>query len=468
MGTTGYATFTHHLRLLAADVSRGAWRRIEQDVQLALNGQAAQQLRALVPLQVRREEGAFFTGGKVRDAFTSLVTDAGAEAATGFWDPSCGAGDLLLAVTQHLPTAQSLPVTLARWGRLLRGCDLQEQFVEAARLRLFLAAADRHHREGRPEKSMPGVGANAFTRVKVADGLAALEAARGFKGHLLLNPPYGSVQVDASHDWSSGAVSQAALFVLAGARALSVGQQLHAVLPDVLRSGTRYEAWRTRVEQYLNVGKISVYGQFDQYTDVDVFMLSGARTRKSSTASPKRLWWDEPDTERRLDDYFEVRVGPVVDNRDPHKGPEVPFLTARDLISIDSGDKLSRTRRYPGRLVNPPFVAVRRTSRPGPGTGGSARAAGVLITGSEPIAVDNHLIIIKPRSQARQDCIELQKFLSSDVVSQWLDQRIRCRHLTVGVVRALPWDVHSTTHENAAEPVSLPRQRSTESEPSLD
>jgi hypothetical protein len=397
----------------------------------------------------------------VRDAFTSLVTDAGTHGATGFWDPSCGAGDLLLAVTQHLPTAQSLPATLARWGRLLRGCDLHEQFVEAARLRLFLAAADRHRREGRPEIVVPEVAARAFSRVKVADGLAALEATRGYKGHLLLNPPYGSVQAEAS-DWSSGAVSHAALFVLAGARALSVGQQLHAVLPDVLRSGTRYEAWRTRVEQYLSFSKISVYGQFDQYTDVDVFMLSGMRTRKSATTSREQLWWDEPETEGRLEDYFEVRVGPVVDNRDPHEGPEVPFLTARDLTSVESGGKLSRTRRFPGRLVTPPFVAVRRTSRPGPGTGGSARAAGVLISGSEPIAVDNHLIIIKPRSQSRQDCLELQEFLSSDVVSHWLDQRIRCRHLTVGVVRALPWDIQTIKCQNIAETVSLPGQRSIE------
>lgn len=63
MRTAGYAAYTDQLRLLANDAARGSWGRIHQDVEQALNGQAAQRLRSLVPLQVRRDEGAFFTGG---------------------------------------------------------------------------------------------------------------------------------------------------------------------------------------------------------------------------------------------------------------------------------------------------------------------------------------------------------------------------------------------------------------------
>ncbi len=438
MRTAGYSAFTSQLQVLAADVGRGAWNRVEQDVHLALNGQAADRLRTLVPLTVRREEGAFFTGGHVKERFTSLLAEPSFEEAE-YWDPTCGAGDLLLAAAEHLPVCQTLEETLGLWGALLRGCDLQAPFIEVARLRLFLAAAARHHQLGRPGQIASDTGVQAFKRVRIADGAVALHATRGYRGHLLLNPPYGPVQSEGAHDWSAGSVSQAAVFFLAGARALAVGRRLYAVLPDVLRSGSRYETWRARAEGYVNVNSIELQGQFDAHTDIDVFLFKGERRRKGVVNSPGPLWWQDPPADQRLEDAFEVRVGPVVDNRDPHLGPESPFLTARDLAVVADGGPVPRMRRFAGRLLSPPFVVVRRTSRPGSGTSGGARAAGVLVTGRKPVAVDNHLIAISPRSAAEQDCNELLQVLSSDTVSEWLDQRIRCRHLTVGAVRALPW-----------------------------
>lgn len=56
-GTTGsYSDYVDELALRAQDVARGSWRRIEEDVSLALKGQASERLRQLVswPYGARR------------------------------------------------------------------------------------------------------------------------------------------------------------------------------------------------------------------------------------------------------------------------------------------------------------------------------------------------------------------------------------------------------------------------------
>jgi hypothetical protein len=129
----------------------------------------------------------------------------------------------------------------------------------------------------------------------------------------------------------------------------------------------------------------------------------------------------------------------VVDNRDPHEGRLRPYLTAYDLPATSEMSSPSRSRLFGGSTVEPPFVALRRTSRPGPGVGGRTRAAGVLVRGNRAVAVDNHVITIRPLDGTEEKCERLLRVLDSPEVDKWLDERIRCRHLTVGVVRAIPW-----------------------------
>lgn len=439
MRTAGYAAYTDQLRLLASDVVKGSWRRVHQDVEHALNGQAAQRLRSLVPLQVRRDEGAFFTGGEVRSRVSALMDTGEPSTAERFWDPTCGAGDLLLAAADRLPIGSTLAETVRLWGRRLRGSDQQQPFVDAARLRLLLAAAARHRGEVSPGSINVDAGLRAFRGIQAGDGLALLRSTSSYRGHLLLNPPYGSAPADPDCDWTSGAVSQAAVFVLAAAQALGIQQRMFAVLPDVLRSGSRYEPWRSRVESLLDVERADLYGQFDAQTDIDVFLMRAARRRKRTPSVPAGPWWPAPMASSSVEDAFEVRVGAVVDNRDPHEGPVAPFLTARDLPPSGAKGVPGRSRQFAGRLVTPPFIAIRRTSRPGSRAGGEARAAGVLVTGVDPVAVDNHLITATPLDGGEAECKRLLQVLESSEVSEWLDQRIRCRHLTVGVVRSLPW-----------------------------
>ncbi|MGC4976679.1 hypothetical protein ACLQ2D_27640 [Streptomyces sp. DT199] len=437
MGVVRYESYKRDLELLVGDVGRGAYGRVEADVRAALNGQAAAQLRRLVPRPVRREDGAFFTSGAVLEQVEALIRqqilDLGFPAR--YWDPTCGAGDLLLAAAKQLDLRSSVLETAGQWGRQIAGTDIHGPFVEVARLRLMLQALDRHQRSGLaitpvPLDALP----KFFKRISVGDGLEAIRSKKRFSGQILLNPPYGGMRLDSKGAWSSGLTSQAAVFT-ADSSVLPVGNGgIVAVLPDVLRSGSRYEAWRTFISERLKITDIVPHGLFDDYTDIDVFLMRARRRRSSAGQSS---WWPAEVSSTPVEKYFEVRVGTVVDNRDPHEGPCVPYLTARDLGMRSEISDVTRRRNFRGRLFDPPFVVLRRTSRPAQG-GSVSRGGAALVAGSDPIAVDNHLIVLSPFSRAQESCAEVIEELNGSSVAKWLDERIRCRHLTVSVVRSIP------------------------------
>lgn len=341
-----------------------------------------------------------------------------------------------------MPLGVDLDETLEIWARNLRGSDLQPEFVAATRLRLYLAAAHRTRLAGNEGHSTETShrGPAALRSIRVEDGLAALQAARSFHGNVLLNPPFGAMPAEKHWRWASGSVSQAAVFSLAAARSLAAGAKLTAILPDVLRSGSRYERWRGHTTEFLTLHAVQTQGQFDPHTDIHVFLMSATRHRRTKAIRhAEAAWWATEQSGQCLGDLFEVRVGPVVDNRDPHEGPEAPFLKARALPPAGDVGVPKQRRRFAGRLVEPPFVAVRRTSRPGQGAGGQNRGVGVLLTGHTPVAVDNHIITVRPLDGQEETCRKLLKVLASPSVTTWLDERIRCRHLTVRAVREIPW-----------------------------
>ncbi len=147
-------------------------------------------------------------------------------------------------------------------------------------------------------------------------------------------------------------------------------------------------------------------------------------------------WWEASGQARvgRIEDYYGVRVGPVVPYRDPEEGPSVAYICAKALSSWETVQRINERRRYSGTLFAPPFVAVRRTSRPG-----GDRAVGTLVLGKRKVAVENHLLGLFPRSKSLKKCKELLHVLKSPETNSWLDERIRCRHLTVQALKELPW-----------------------------
>jgi hypothetical protein len=239
--------------------------------------------------------------------------------------------------------------------------------------------------------------------------------------------------------WGAGKVNSAAVFVDTCVANAEPRTRVIAILPDVLRSGSRYEKWRRFFEQRVALTKIEIIGRFDRHTDVDVFVAVGEVRKKVGTKTRATtrvpLVHCEQVRGKRIKDKFNVSVGAVVSYRDPHRGSWYPFIQARGLPSWEVVTVDSHHRRFEGTTFSPPFVVVRRTSRPGDGK----RAVGTVVRGRRRIAVENHLIVLCPKNRSMEACKKLMTLLQERETSKLLDRRIRCRHLTVSALSDLPW-----------------------------
>jgi hypothetical protein len=396
----------------------------------ALNGQASLELRKVIPLKKRRRFGAFFTGSDLAARLISRCTKLDRNSV--IHDPSVGMGDLLLAAAKKLPLERTLSATLKRWGRQLTGTDIHPEFVEGAKTRLVILAQQRH--------GLKSLGITSITRVfpgiSVADGLTQhQEFARAT--HLALNPPFGLTKASAKCKWAGGHITAAANFIITALEHAKPGAELVAILPDVLRSGSFTEQWRIWVEKLAVVKRVEPYGIFDESADVDVFILRLKRRAKNSTAKSVP-WTSAPArTGTTIADHFEVHVGRVVPHRDPEKGKWHPYIHARSVPTWEIMREFKQSRRHQGKVYKPPFVVIRRTSRPGH----PYRAAATVIAGKKSVAVENHLIVCEPKAKTLRMCKKLMVQLQTQAVNTFLDDRIRCRHLTVGAVAAVPFQL---------------------------
>ena len=383
-----------------------------------LDGRASAELRRLVSLTERRELGAFFTRTELADRLTGPLREAQGDIVVA--DTSCGAGDLLLSAARVLAPAIRRATATVR----LCGVDIVPEFVEVAAWRLEL------------QRRVLDI--DLEVRVRCGDGRFAPEA--GSATHVLLNPPFASVPSTDTCDWASGRVNGAADFVDHTVSRLTPGSRILALLPDVLRSGARYEQWRRLIKARLDIEETTILGRFDKWADVDVFLLSAIR-RSRPDGSPPKSWVGEA-SGPTVGDRFHVSVGPVVHYRAPDRGPWRPYLTAKDFPTWSTIRKVARHRRFVGRLHHGPFVAVPRTSRPEE----PARARGAIVADHRPVAVDNHLLVLTPLSGSIDECHRLLGVLRSEAANVWLNRAIRCRHLTVGAIASIPWVEAGVSH----------------------
>ncbi len=93
--------------------------------------------------------------------------------------------------------------------------------------------------------------------------------------HVAMNPPFCSWESPQKRFWRKGKVNAAGIVFEHLVNRLPEMCQVSAILPDVLRSGSRYDNWRDFVSNKVQ-GKCEIYGRFSNNTDVDVFILSGA------------------------------------------------------------------------------------------------------------------------------------------------------------------------------------------------
>ena len=357
-----------------------------------LDGRASYELRAAVPIADLRRLGAFFTGERIARQMIDYASDP------SDWpsivDPACGCGDLLVAAAWHLPVSPGLEETLARWGEQLHGIDRVAEFVDVARQRLLLLALRRGARPlVRGRIDLPAL----LPGLQVGDGLDH-EGASGAR-LFLLNPPYGLIPAPSDYASGAGLTSEAALWVDALVTTMREGSRLIALLPEVLRSGSRYARWRDYVATHLDVAYVQSVGQFDALTDVDVFILTADRSSEPRRCGPS----DRAGKSSRRRMHGHGRTG--------RRSTRSPYRTERSVHHDEGASarqlhRPTRQRRYAKRLFKPPFVVVRRTSRP---TTNGPRLRPVVVVGDEPVAVENHLLVLVPHRPTAAACRRLAR-----------------------------------------------------------
>ena len=385
-------------------------------------------LREYLSIEEMRDAGSFFTGQKL-----STTSVARFKRAITFesviLDPTCGAGNLLIECSRHLGIESSLSKTLTRWGQVLRGYDIHESFVEASKLRLVLEALSR----GAVKDCSVEEALLKFSNLRVADALTITKEDLKEVTHIIMNPPFSNWTSPKVNYWKDGKVNAAGILVDHFVRNLPMGCEISAILPDVLRSGTRYELWRKFISESTK-SNCEIIGRFNSKTDIDVFIIDGT----INPSSVEINWFSKITRYIPISDFFHVCVGPLVGYRDPLEGPEYPFIHSKNSPLWTVVKDFYEYRKFKGRAIKPPFVVIRRTSSPSD----KYRASGTIISGDEWVAVENHLIVVKPNSNKLKDCHNLLKNLKLKETNDFLNNRIRCRHLTIGIVKSIPLTIH--------------------------
>jgi hypothetical protein len=176
--------------------------------------------------------------------------------------------------------------------------------------------------------------------------------------------------------------------------------------------------------------EVDVWGRFNNKTDVDVFLLSGEIGENNLITA----WHRAEDAASTISDHFEVRIGPLVAYRDPEEGTIYPYFYPKICPQWEVVREATEKRRFNGTALTPPFVVIKRTSSPSDRN----RASATLINLREPVAIENHMIVVTPKDGRVNTCKKLMRVLQNQQTKDYLNERIRLRHLTVGVIKDIP------------------------------
>jgi N-6 DNA Methylase len=403
------------------------------DAMAHLDGLAYHRLRKDVPIETRRAYSTFFTSSTLRARLVAPYRNIIVRGAK-ILDPACGIGDLLLAAVNLLPHGWPVHRIASHVASNFHGRELIPVLAEVAQYRLQLAiklAADSDYQYQPP----------FLPHIQAGDGLAH-DVSYNDARLVLLNPPYGRKTLTHSVEWSEGLTSEAAPFTLQALERCRKGTAVAAILPDVLRSGSRYSRWRHKIESLAHIDKVEVVGLFDTWTDVDVFIVNmRVRSGRSAARAIEPANWYSSSVSNgakiTLSDVATISIGDVVPHRHGEVGPEVPYLSVHST-PIGAIVTEAPTRRFHGRLHKAPFIVVRRTSAPTRVSGGSRIASSLISSALGSVAVENHLIVITPQVGGIAACRKLMQQLGHPSVTTWLDTRLRTRHLTKQALLDLP------------------------------
>lgn len=373
----------------------------------------------------RKRQGVFFTPDELARLAASKIDFSTGETV---FDPACGTGNLLVKVADGFDASGSLAECLCRWNKKLYGMDINQEFIRLARKKIVNLALSKG---ALPTCGLTLVEAmSTLSNIRVGDFLAEYRTYAGVVDNVIMNPPFCPVDTPEGIKWTSGKSNAAALFMAYAIEIVPAGGKILGILPDVLKSGSRYEAWRSQVFNPINP-VVEDFGSFQKDVQIDVFILSGTKPLSLTPVSSGEL---STEHHRVLGDKFSVSVGPVVPHRDPLIGVEAPFAHAKILPPWSTVNVLTEKILHSGRKIPCPFVAVRRTSSPKD----KFRVVGTIVNCDEAVAVENHIIAVCPNDGTIESCTSLLNFFKSSVVNDYINSKIRCRHLTVGVIKGLP------------------------------
>lgn len=380
-------------------------------------------INALLGRDDRKNDGIFFSGA----AWAARLIDALPPGPfKRFVDPSCGVGDLLLEAARRLPLGQNLSSTLGIWSQAFHGMDLHAPLAHMAWSRLQALAMYLHNAESGDRMPL-------FVDTDATFGqLNSLEESWGLMPGdcVLMNPPYNPV---ISPEWSvtsRGRVTAAALFLERAVTTAPPGTVIAALLPEVIRSGTRFEKLRNLVKQRCEIHVFSPQGRFSSEADIDIFIISA--TVRERAIEPTSITDQDP-CKKTLEDIASIHVGSIV----PHRAAS--SKSRRAYIDVDGAPMWSEVwpseqRKFYGRSFDPPFVVIRRTSGPSD----KERARATIVRGSSPVIVENHLLVVKPIKSTLRNCRYIMSILRDSRTTDWLNEQLRCRHLTVKIMKLLP------------------------------
>lgn len=382
-------------------------------------------LRKLLSIDEMREAGSFFTGqalsSEAISSFTKPITMRSI-----VLDPTCGAGNLLIEASRTLGVEATLSETLKEWGNVLRGFDIHQHFIEAAKIRIVIEALNR----GVEKNCELEEAFKLLPHIYMKDALTINAEEVKDVTHVVMNPPFTILPSPKENYWKDGHVNAAGIIVDKYLRLLPENCLISAILPDVLRSGSRYYEFRQFVSESM-CANVKIWGRFNSKTDVDVFLLSGVNQRNQHEI----LWHSATNKQTSIADYFNVRTGPLVAYRDPEEGNDYAYFYPKNCPKWGVVKSAVERRRFSGTVLQPPFVVIKRTSSPSDRN----RASATFINLNEPVAIENHMIVVTPKDGKVNTCKKLMRVLQSQQTNDFLNERIRLRHLTVGVIKDIPF-----------------------------
>ncbi len=389
----------------------------------AIEGGLTAEVYAQLDRASRRSTGVFFSG---RDWASALVKKIPSGKWRRYIDPSAGTGDLLIEIATHFRKKEDLGSTLENWSSRLVAIDLELEFLRIFWLRLVSLALIKHRMLHEPDMAL-------FSPPESIKSGDFLDIDFDFKRGdcLVTNPPYQRIIKEGQGN-GSGMRSAAAFHLEKVTRSSCKGVGLVALVPDVLRCGRNYQKFRSHLRQSMSTLEIEPQGQFSCGVDVDVAIISGLIGKGGGERPVEAV---ANGTFERVADLYKVSVGSVVPHRDVEDGALLPYIVARSLQRWGVLTDAVHWAAYSSKKVSGPFVVIRRTSSPSD----KKRAVATVIDVNCPVLVENHLIVVQPLNGGLQECIDLVCSLEDPRTDMWLNEQMRCRHLTVGAIKELPF-----------------------------